>query len=114
MSDCLFCKIVSGEIPSKKLYEDDDVCAFYDAAPQAPTHFLVVPKRHVPGLGEITESGENAAAAALCLEAAAKIAKELGLASYRLVSNVGASAGQSVFHLHFHVLGGRDMAWPPG
>ena len=114
MPDCLFCKIAAGEIPSNKLYEDDSVFAFYDIAPQAPVHFLVIPKRHLADLSEIAGSIENTALAANCLETCAELAKQLVLSSYRVVSNIGADAGQSVFHLHFHVLGGRDMTWPPG
>jgi len=104
MSDCLFCKIIAGEIPSNKLYEDEFVYAFYDIAPQAPVHFLVIPKKHIADLGEIAEDRENAALAARCLDACAKLAKQLGLTSYRVVTNIGKQAGQSVFHLHFHVL----------
>lgn len=110
--DCLFCKIASGEIPSKKLYEDDKVCAFYDIDPQAPVHFLVIPKEHIASAAELTEG--NGAIAAHCLAVAAKLCKENHLESFRIVSNVGEQAGQSVFHLHFHVLSGRDMTWPPG
>ena len=112
MSDCLFCKIVAGEIPSNKVYEDDTVYAFYDIDPQAPTHFLVIPKAHIGSCGEIT--AENSNVVARCFEVISKVTKELGLESYRVVSNIGEQAGQSVFHLHFHVLAGRDMTWPPG
>ncbi|HBI63987.1 MAG TPA: histidine triad nucleotide-binding protein [Clostridiales bacterium] len=112
MTDCLFCKIINGEIPSKKVYEDEYVYAFYDIDPQAPTHFLVIPKQHIASAAEITP--ENSIAAAKCFEAIAKIAKELGMDSFRVVSNIGEQAQQSVFHLHFHVLSGRDMTWPPG
>ena len=109
---CLFCKIAAGEIPSAKVYEDELCYAFYDIAPQAPTHMLVIPKAHIGSVAEI--SGENSAVVAHIFEVIAKITKEQGLESYRVVSNIGESAGQSVFHLHFHVLGGRDMTWPPG
>ena len=109
MSDCLFCKIAAGEIPSNKLYEDDAVFAFYDIAPQTPVHFLVIPKKHVADLSGIAGDSENAALAARCLEVCAELAKRLGLTSYRVVSNIGAEAGQSVFHLHFHVLSGREL-----
>lgn len=112
MADCLFCKIIAGEIPSKKVYEDDDVYAFYDIDPQAPTHFLVIPKQHIPSAAAITE--ENCDSAAKCFVAIAKIAKKLNLESFRVVSNSGEQAQQSVFHLHYHVLSGRDMTWPPG
>lgn len=112
MSDCLFCKIAAGEIPSSKVYEDDLCYAFYDIAPQAPTHMLVIPKAHIGSVAEVRE--DNSAVVAHIFEVIARITKEQGLDSYRVVSNIGESAGQSVFHLHFHVLGGRDMTWPPG
>ncbi len=112
MSDCLFCKIAAGEIPSSKLYEDPVCMAFHDIDPQAPTHFLVIPKAHIASVSEITE--ENNAVAAHIFAVISKLAQELGLESYRVVSNVGEQAGQSVHHLHFHVLSGRDMTWPPG
>ncbi|MCL2342516.1 MAG: histidine triad nucleotide-binding protein [Firmicutes bacterium] len=109
MSDCLFCKIAAGEIPANKIYEDDNVLAFYDIAPQAPVHFLVIPKKHLADLSEIAGDIGNTVTAANCLETCADLAKQLGLGSYRVVSNIGAEAGQSVFHLHFHVLGGREL-----
>ena len=112
MSDCLFCKIAAGEIPSNKVYEDETVYAFYDIDPQAPTHFLVIPKTHIPSVAGI--GPENAALAGHMVEVIAKVAGELGLESYRVVSNIGQQAGQTVPHLHFHVLAGRDMTWPPG
>lgn len=109
MSDCLFCKIIAGEIPSTKVYEDETVLAFRDIAPQAPTHVLVVPKAHIKDAGEIT--AENAAIAAHCLEVAALVAKQENLTGgFRLVSNCGGDAGQTVDHLHFHVLGGKKMS----
>ena len=112
MSDCLFCKIVNGDIPSNKVYEDELCLAFYDIDPQAPTHFLVIPKAHIGSVSEV--NGENSAVVAHIFAVIAKVTKELGVDSYRVVSNIGQQAGQSVFHLHFHVLGGRDMTWPPG
>ena len=112
MSDCLFCKIAGGEIPSKKVYEDDQVYAFYDIDPQAPTHFLVIPKDHIGSVAEV--NGGNSAVVAHIFQVIAKVTKQLGLDSYRVVSNIGEQAGQSVHHLHFHVLSGRDMTWPPG
>ena len=112
MSDCLFCKIIAGEIPSNKVYEDDLCYAFYDIDPQAPTHFLVIPKTHIQSVSDVTE--ETAPIVGHIFAVIAKLAGELGLESYRVVSNIGAQAGQSVFHLHFHVLSGRDMTWPPG
>ena len=108
MEDCLFCKIIAGEIPSNKVYEDELCYAFYDIAPQAPTHFLVVPKKHISGVSEVSE--ENASVIAHIFTVISKVTKELGLASYRVVSNCGEDAGQTVFHLHFHVLGGARLA----
>ena len=110
MTGCLFCRIVSREVASKKIAEDADVVAFEDIAPQAPTHILIVPKIHVAGVADATE----AAMLGRVFLAAARIARERGLEDYRLVVNNGASAGQSVFHLHVHLLGGRPMRWPPG
>lgn len=112
MSDCLFCKIAAGEIPSTKVYEDELCYAFADIAPQAPVHFLVIPKAHIGSVAEV--DGGNSAVVAHIFEVIARVAKEQGLASYRVVSNIGEQAGQSVPHLHFHVLSGRDMTWPPG
>ena len=112
MSDCLFCKIVEGDIPSKKVYEDDQCFAFYDIDPQAPVHFLVIPKAHIGSVSEV--NGDNSAIVGHIFEVIAKLAKELKMESYRVVSNIGEQAGQSVHHLHFHVLSGRDMTWPPG
>lgn len=112
MSDCLFCKIAAGEIPSKKVYEDELCYAFYDINPRAPVHFLVIPKEHIQSVSQVTEN--NAQVVGHIFSVIAKVAKELGLESYRVVSNIGAQAGQSVLHLHFHVLAGRDMTWPPG
>ena len=93
MDDCLFCKIAAGQIPSNKLYEDDTLLAFYDIDPQAPVHFLVIPKQHIESAAKLTEADES---------------------GYRVVTNVGADGGQSVKHLHFHVLAKRSLAWPPG
>ena len=113
MSDCLFCRILRGEIPSKKVYEDEHVYAFEDVRPHAPTHVLVVPKQHIRGLKEAT--GADVEALGRCHLAAAEIARQRNLEDgYRTVMNVGPGAGQSVFHLHVHLLGGRKLAWPPG
>ena len=112
MSDCLFCKIIAGDIPSKKVYEDEVCYAFYDIDPQAPVHFLVIPKTHIPSVSQVDAA--NAGAVGHIFAVIARLAKELGLDSYRVVSNIGDQAGQSVHHLHFHVLSGRDMTWPPG
>ena len=110
--DCLFCAISRGEIPSKKVYEDELVYAFYDIEPQAPVHFLVIPKAHIESAGAVTP--ENSAVVAHCFEVIAQVTKELGISDFRVVSNCGDQARQSVKHLHFHVLSGRDMTWPPG
>ncbi len=112
--DCLFCKIAAGEIPSKKLYEDDLVIAFHDIEPQAPTHFLVIPKQHITDANGI--NSQNEAIIGHIFSVIAKIASETGIAEsgYRIVNNCGKDAMQSVPHLHFHVLGGRLLAWPPG
>lgn len=113
MSDCLFCKIVSGDIPSKKVYEDEHTFAFEDIDPKAPTHVLVVPKKHLPGLKEASTA--DAEIIGRCHLTAAKIAKDRKIEDgYRTVLNVGPKSGQSVFHLHVHLLGGRDLRWPPG
>jgi histidine triad (HIT) family protein len=111
--DCLFCKIAAHSIPSAILYEDDQVCAFKDIDPQAPTHFLVVPKAHIQSVDEITS--QNSGVIAHIYEVIAMLCKEQGLTGgYRVVTNCGADGGQTVGHLHFHVLGGRSLAWPPG
>ena len=108
MNDCLFCRIIAGEIPSAKVYEDEDVFAFRDINPQAPTHILVVPKEHIASVAEL--NGDNASLAAKCLAAAARIAEGEGLdGGYRIVSNCGPDAGQTVPHLHFHILGGKRL-----
>ncbi|MBQ3252274.1 MAG: histidine triad nucleotide-binding protein [Oscillospiraceae bacterium] len=108
MSDCLFCKIVAGDIPSTKVYEDETVLAFRDIAPQAPTHILVIPKAHIASVACIAP--ENSAVVAHIFEVIAKIAAQEGLdGGYRVVSNCGADAGQTVHHLHFHILGGRQL-----
>ena len=106
--DCLFCKIVAGEIPSTKVYEDDSVLAFRDIAPQAPTHILVIPKSHIASVAEITE--ENAALISHIFQVIPQIARQEGLTGgYRVVSNCGPDAGQTVHHLHFHILGGKEL-----
>ncbi len=111
---CIFCKIVAGQAPAEIVYRDDRVTAFRDARPRAPAHILIVPNEHIESLADLKDPG-RAAAAADCLRAAASIAETEGLKNgYRVVANVGRDAGQSVFHLHFHLLGGRPMAWPPG
>ena len=108
MSDCLFCKIVAGEIPSTKVYEDEKVLAFRDITPQAPTHILVIPKTHIASVAEIT--ADNSAIVAHIFEVIAKVAAAEGLKDgYRVVSNCGDHAGQTVHHLHFHILGGKQL-----
>ena len=111
--DCVFCKIANGEIPSKKAYEDDQILAFYDLDPQAPTHVLIIPKEHIQSAKDITP--ENSAVVAHIFEVAAKLAGEFQLENgFRIVTNCGEDGGQTVPHLHFHLLGGRSMKWPPG
>ena len=111
--DCLFCRILKGEIPAKKVYEDEHTFVFEDIDPKAPTHVLVVPKKHIRGLKEV--SSEDAEIVGRCHLTAARVARERGIEDgYRTVLNVGPGAGQSVFHLHVHLLGGRDLKWPPG
>ena len=108
MENCLFCKIVAGDIPSTKVYEDDLVLAFRDIAPQAPTHILVIPKMHIASVAEI--SAENSGVVSRIFEVIAEIARQEGLAEgYRVVSNCGDHAGQTVHHLHFHILGGKQL-----
>ena len=107
--DCLFCKIISGEIPSTKVYEDDRILAFRDIAPMAPTHILVIPKEHIGGVDELNDS--NSAIVAHIFAKIAEIAKKEGLDNgYRVVSNIGEDGGQTVRHLHFHILGGKKLA----
>ncbi len=112
MKDCLFCKIAAGEIASKAAYSDDRVYAFHDIAPRAPTHILVIPRKHIPKLADA--GPEDRETVGEVVARAAAIARDLKLDHYRLVANNGEGAGQTVFHLHFHLLGGRPMAWPPG
>ena len=114
MADCLFCKIAAGDIPSNNLFEDDHLLAFYDIDPQAPVHFLVIPKKHIDSAAVLTE--DDAALLGHIYAIIAQLAARLGFAEngYRVVTNVGADGGQSVKHLHFHVLAGRSLAWPPG
>jgi histidine triad (HIT) family protein len=116
MEDCLFCKIASGRIPATIVYEDEDVVAFKDINPTAPHHILFVPRRHIGSMAELTE--QDSALLGKLFTAAAHVARNLSLANpergYRFVTNVGPDAGQSVQHLHFHLLGGRKFGWPPG
>ena len=111
--DCIFCKIANGEIPSQIVYEDEKIIAFKDLAPQAPVHFLVIPKEHIKCADEITD--KNSDVIAHIFTKIPTIAKDLGIENgYRIVNNCGSDGGQTVGHLHFHVLGGRLLAWPPG
>jgi histidine triad (HIT) family protein len=113
MSDCMFCKIAAGEIPSRRIHEDDEAVAFHDINPQAPVHVLIVPRRHIGSLNEASEADRSLLGGLLLT--ARKLARELGVGSgYRVVNNCGATAGQSVFHVHLHLLGGRTLEWPPG
>lgn len=109
--DCLFCAIVAGSVPADVVYSDDDVVGFRDINPQAPTHVLVVPRRHVR---DLAEAATDPAVAASLLAGVASVVRGEGLGAYRTVFNTGAEVGQSVFHVHAHVLGGRPMTWPPG
>jgi histidine triad (HIT) family protein len=111
-TDCLFCKIVAGDIPSDKVHETDEIVAFRDINPAAPTHVLVIPKKHIASAADLSAASADLLGA--MFEAISTIAKDEGLDSYRVVTNVGAEAGQSVFHLHWHILGGRSLSWPPG
>lgn len=113
MTDCLFCKIIDKEIPSDIIYEDDQVLAFNDINPQAPVHFLVIPKEHIKSADEIDETHKSLMGHIIYV--AAKLAEENELdAGYRIVNNCGSQGGQTVDHIHFHVLGKRNMQWPPG
>jgi histidine triad (HIT) family protein len=114
VEDCVFCKIVEGAIPAKKVYEDDDVLAFDDITPQAPVHTLVIPKKHIATLNDV--GPDDAELLTKVTLAAIKVAKDKGLEGngYRLVTNCLEDGGQAVFHIHTHVLGGRSLGWPPG
>ena len=112
MSDTLFARIARGDVPAEIVYEDDQAVAFRDIAPQAPTHLLVIPRKPITRLSEAGD--EDSALLGHLLGVARRVAKQEGLADWRLVVNDGAGAGQTVFHLHIHVLGGRAFAWPPG
>ena len=111
---CLFCRIANGEIPARKVFEDDQFFAFHDINPQAPTHVLVIPRRHIPTIDDLDEGEANLIG--LMMVRVTQIARNLHLNSdgYRVVANCGEAAGQTVFHIHFHLLGGRNFGWPPG
>ena len=112
--DCVFCHIVAGELPAERVYEDEETLAFSDLRPRAPHHLLVIPKRHVDNLASTGD--DDWAAVAACLHTVQRVARDRGLddAGYRVVANIGSDGGQTVNHLHWHVLGGRLMTWPPG
>ena len=114
MSDCIFCRIVEGTIPSTMAHEDDECLAFEDLNPQAPVHVLVIPKRHIVSLADVQEA--DLSLLGRLMLTCSYVAKQKGLeeSGYRVVTNIGANAGQTVFHLHVHVLGGRGFQWPPG
>lgn len=114
MDNCIFCSIIQGKIPSEKVYEDDQVFAFKDINPEAPVHVLIIPKKHIASINELDE--DNSQVIGHIYVAAKKIAMELGIAEsgYRVVANCGSNAGQTVYHIHFHLLGGRSLNWPPG
>ena len=113
MSDnCIFCKIIRGEIPAAKLFEDDELLAFRDINPAAPLHFLVIPKKHISG--PAAAAAEDERLIGKMLRIGSELAKKEGFEDFRVVFNNGAQAGQTVFHIHIHILGGRDLNWPPG
>lgn len=114
MEDCIFCKIIKGDIPSEKVYEDELILAFKDINPEAPIHIVVIPKKHIKSLNELTE--KDADIVAHIYIKTKELAQELGInkKGYRIVTNCGEQGGQTVNHLHFHVLGGRNLQWPPG
>ncbi len=112
METCIFCKIINGEIPCTKVYEDQDYFAFNDINPQAPYHFLVIPKKHISKISEAVETDKTLIGGLFTV--ASKICNEKELSDYRLVINNGKGVGQTVFHIHLHVIGGRSMGWPPG
>lgn len=113
MMECIFCKVVAGEIPSKRVYEDEDMLAFSDINPQAPVHLLLIPKEHITSLAALAD--RHAPLVGRMMLRLRDLAKEAGLEDgFRVVNNCGARAGQTVSHIHFHLLGGRDLQWPPG
>lgn len=115
MADCIFCKIVAGEIPAQKVYEDESVVAFKDLSPKAPVHVLIIPKKHIRSVAKF-KADDKELAAHIFVDVVPKLAAELGVSDggFRLVMNTGKNGGQSVHHLHVHLLGGRKMTWPPG
>jgi histidine triad (HIT) family protein len=114
MEDCIFCKIADGSVPSKIIHEDEKVVAFEDITPQAPTHILIIPRKHIATLNETTETDRDLLGSVVLAAVAIAKDRQLSSSGYRLVWNTNRGAGQSVFHVHLHLLGGRAMAWPPG
>ena len=114
MSDCLFCKIAKGEIPSKKIYEDEKIYAFYDINPEAPTHFLVIPKDHIESANDLNDNNINIVSHIFKVINKLVVELKIADAGYRIINNCGEDGGQTVKHLHFHVIGGRSLNWPPG
>jgi histidine triad (HIT) family protein len=114
MEDCIFCKIADRSIPSKIIHEDEKVVAFEDITPQAPTHILIIPRKHIATLNETTETDRDLLGSVVLAAVAIAKDRQLSSSGYRLVWNTNRGAGQSVFHVHLHLLGGRAMAWPPG
>lgn len=114
MPECIFCRIVAAQAPARRVYEDGELLAFEDLNPKAPVHVLIIPKKHIPSVLDLQE--EDLARVGAALELAGRLARENGLerSGFRIVTNTGTNAGQSVFHLHFHLLGGRQFGWPPG
>ncbi|MFD3157587.1 histidine triad nucleotide-binding protein [Haloimpatiens sp. FM7330] len=114
MNDCIFCKIIKGEIPSNKVYEDDKILVFKDIEPQAPVHILIIPKKHITSLNELSK--DDAQIIAHVFMKVQELARELGVSEngYRVVTNCGVDGGQTVEHVHFHMLAGRNLQWPPG
>ncbi len=111
---CLFCRIAADEIPSDRVFEDDQLIVFRDISPKAPTHLLAIPRRHLVSVDDLTDTDADRGLLAALFSALRRVAREGGLIGYRIVTNVGPESGQSVFHLHLHLLGGRPMSWPPG
>lgn len=114
MSDCLFCKIINGDIPAKKIYEDSKIIAIEDISPQAPTHLLVIPKKHIATILDLTSEDRQLIGEIFLSCNKLAVERKIDESGFRIVNNCQEGAGQSVFHLHFHLLGGRQMTWPPG
>jgi histidine triad (HIT) family protein len=114
MDDCIFCQIVAKKIPARIVYEDDDLIAFEDIKPQAPVHILIIPREHFPSLNEVPEERKSILGKILLIAREIAREKDIALSGYRIVLNTARDSGQEVFHLHFHLLGGRRMSWPPG